>query len=109
MVRITYRSAYQNNFFEILNKIFLLMQVPKKHIVLLILTKVCTKLINILFMKITQFARNLHVTMLKSVMFCTMLSLKQLIQCPTRVTCSTLTVIDHIRKFCWKSFSKRSH
>ena len=28
--------------------------------------------------------------------FCTMHGLKQLIQCPTRVTCSTSTIIDHI-------------
>ena len=28
--------------------------------------------------------------------FCTMHGLKQLVQCPTRVTCSTLNPIDHI-------------
>ena len=28
--------------------------------------------------------------------FCTMHGLKQLIQCPTRLTCSTSTLIDHI-------------
>ena len=43
---------------------------------------------NILFMKIAQF---------------TMHGFKQLIQCPTRVTCSTSTLIDHILA----SFSSR--
>ena len=49
-------------------------------------------------MKITQFAQNLHLLMLKSDakkyhQFCTIYGLKQLILCPTRVTCNTL--IDH--------------
>ena len=43
--------------------------------------------------------------------FCTMHGLKQLVQCPTRVTCSTSTLIDHILASFppFKSFSKRSH
>ena len=45
------------------------------------------KTINILFLKITQFARNLHLLMLKSI-----ISFVQY----TRITCSTWTLIDHI-------------
>ena len=48
-------------------------------------------------MEITQFAQNLHLLIPRKYHhFCTMHGLNQLIQCPTRVTCSTSTVIDHV-------------
>ena len=39
---------------------------------------------------------SLHTITNRYTEFCQILSLKQLIRCPTRVTCNTSTLIDHI-------------
>ena len=54
----------------------------KKFNILLMEITVCTKFAS-------ADAQNYH-------QFCTMHDLKQLTQCPTRVTCSTSTLTDHI-------------
>ena len=94
-----YRSPAQNNFLETLKKYFpaidknvketyvlgdfnINMYENKKYVVHEN-NKVCSKVP--LFMKITKYHQ-----------FCIIRDLKQLIQCPTRMTCSTLTLIDHI-------------
>ena len=98
MVGIVDRSPSQNNFLEILNQKFpfIVTDVKESYIlgdfniniyesnkyIVHENNTVCTKFV-------FAHAKKYH-------QFCTMHGLKQLIQCPTRVTCSTSTLVDHI-------------
>ena len=98
MVGIIDRSPSQNNFLEILNQKFPFIVTDVKETYILgdfniniyesnkyIVHEnntVCTKFA-------FAHAKKYH-------QFCTMHGFKQLIQCPTRVTCSTSTLVDHI-------------
>ena len=93
-----YRPPSQTNFLEILNRTFEKVDIDKKEIYILG------------DFNVNMYHNSRYIvrddTMISSNFlshdvkiyhqFCTMLGLKQLFQSPTRVTCSTSTLIDHI-------------
>ena len=97
-VGIMYRPPSQTNFLEILNMTFEKVDVDKKEIYILgdfninmyHNNRYIVRDDNTISSKfLSHDIKNYH-------QFCTMHGLKQLIQSPTRVTCSTSTLIDHI-------------
>ena len=97
MVGIIHRSPSQRNFLEILKKNFPSIDTDAKETYIL-------GDLNINMYENNRYIVNENNTVCikfasadakKYHQFCTMLDLKQLIQCPTRVTCSK-TLIDHI-------------
>ena len=97
-VEIMYRPPSQTNFLEILNMTFEKVDVDKKEIYILgdfninmyHNNRYIVRDDNTISSKfLSHDIKNYH-------QFCTMHGLKQLIQSPTRVTCSTSTLIDHI-------------
>ena len=97
-VSIMYRPPSQTNFLEILNMTFEKVDVDKKEIYILgdfninmyHNNRYIVRDGNTISSKfLSHDIKNYH-------QFCTMHGLKQLIQSPTRVTCSTSTLIDHI-------------
>ena len=93
-----YRPPSQTNFLEILNMTFEKVDIDKKEIYILgdfninmyHNNKYIVRDDNTISSKILSHdIKNYN-------QFCTMHGLKQLIQSPTRVTCSTSTLIDHI-------------
>ena len=97
-VGIMYRPPSQTNFLEILNMTFEKVDIDKKEIYILgdsninmyLNSRYIVSDDNTISSKFPSHGvKNYH-------QFCTMHSLKQLIQSPTRVTCSTLTLTDHI-------------
>ena len=97
-VSIMYRPPSQTNFLEILNMTFEKVDVDKKEIYILgdfninmyHNNRYIVRDDNTISSKfLSHDIKNYH-------QFCTMHGLKQLIQSPTRVTCSTSTLIDHI-------------
>ena len=93
-----YRPPSQTNFLEILNMTFEKVDVDKKEIYILSdfninmyhNNRYIVRDDNTISSKfLSHDIKNYH-------QFCTMHGLKQLIQSPTRVTCSTSTLIDHI-------------
>ena len=97
-VGIMYRPPSQTNFLEILNMTFEKVDIGKNEIYILDdfninmyhNSRYVARDGNTISSKfLPHDIKNYH-------QFCTMLDLKQLIQSPTRVTCSTTTLIDHI-------------
>ena len=97
---IFYRPPDQNDFLEIISHDFSKLSTDKKEIYILgdinintvingksIFGKV--KNIGISAFQIPSIAKQYYE-------FCSMLSLKQLIESPTRITCNSSTIIDHI-------------
>ena len=83
-VGIMYRPSSQTNFLEILNMTLEKVDVDKKEIYIL-----GDFNINMYSKFLSHDIKNYH-------QFCTMHGLKQLIQSPTRATCSNSTLTDHI-------------
>ena len=95
---IIYRSPSRNNFPEILNKNFPSIDTGAKEIYIfgdfkINMYKNNEYIVHENYRVSTKFVsgdtKNYN-------HFCTMRGLKQLIQCPTRVTCSTSALIDHV-------------
>ena len=101
-----YRPSSQTNFLEILNMTFQKVDIDKKEIYILGDFKVnmyhnnryIARDDNTISSKfLSHDVKNYH-------QFCTMHSLKQLIQSPTRVTSCTSTLIDMVNKCPFKSW-----
>ena len=97
-VSIMYRQPSQTNFLEILYMTFEKVDIGKKEIYILgnfniniyHNNRYIVQDDNTIYSKfLSHDIKNYH-------QFCTMHGLKQLIQSPTHVTCSTSTLIDHI-------------
>ena len=98
IVGIMYRPTKQTNFLETLNMTFEKVDIYKKGVYILNGFNINTHHNNRYIFRddntisskfLSHDVKNYH-------QFCTMHGLKQLIQSPTRVTCSTSTLIDYI-------------
>ena len=98
VVGIIYRSPTQNNFLELLNKNFPSIDTDAKETYILGDFNINMYENNkyIVHENNTVCRKFASADAKKYHQFCTMHGLKQLTQCPTRVTCSTSTLINHI-------------